>query len=131
MPDIEEKGALLVNVTTLRGTFPVKGALVTVFTGEYGRGDEIAKSFTDESGRTEKIMLDAKDKSLSETSGNGIPYTTYNIYTTADGFAGQFNMNIPVFSGVTSLQNVDLMPISAEGDNISPRIIEEAPKFTL
>ena len=130
MPE-QEKGALLVNVTTLRGTFPIEGAVVTVFTGEYKEGEEIAKFVTDNSGRTEEIMLDAKNKILSETAGNGIPYTTYNIYTAADGFVGQYNMNIPIFSGVTSLQNVDLILESAAGDNTAPRVVEETPKFTL
>lgn len=130
MPE-QEKGALLVNVTTLRGTFPIEGAVVTVFTGDYEEEREIAKFVTDNSGRTEKIILDAKNKILSETAGNGIPYTTYNIYTAADGFVGQYNMNIPVFSGVTSLQNVDLILKSAAGDNTTPRVVEETPKFTL
>lgn len=131
MPESFEQGGLLVNVTTLRGTFPVNGAAVTVFAGEYDTTTPIAKVFTDESGRTEKIMLDTKNKIFSETAGNGIPYTTYNIYTTADGYSGQFNMDIPIFSGVTSLQSVDLVPIAAEGNNSAPRIVDETPKFTL
>lgn len=130
MPD-QEKGSMLVSVTTLRGTFPIEGAVVTVFTGDYKEGEEIAKYITDQSGRTEKIMLDAKNKILSETAGNGIPYNTYNIYTSADGYGGQFNMNIPVFSGVTSLQDVDLVPLSALGEDASPKVVEETPKFTL
>ena len=56
---------------------------------------------------------------------------TYNIYTSADGYVGQFNMDIPVFSGVTSLQSVDLILQSAAGDNTTPKVVEEAPQFTL
>ena len=128
---MSEKGTLLVSVTTLRGEFPVENAQVTVFKGEYKKDNEIIRVKTDQSGRTPPIILDTENKDLSESSGNKTPYTTYNIYTTAPKLISQFNMNVPIFSGVTSLQSVDLMPIGADGENTTPKVVQEAPDFNL
>lgn len=116
-------GGLIVNVTTLRGMYPVENATVTVFTGNNDLKQTIEVCLTDESGATNIILLKTPAKSLSENSQETrLPYSEYNISVKADGFIEQINMNVPVFPGVISIQNVNLVPTATSGGNTSPRV---------
>ncbi|MBO7217607.1 MAG: hypothetical protein J6V50_02800, partial [Clostridia bacterium] len=64
-----------------------------------------------QSGKTELFALPAPPRSLAEDKENVKPtYATYNILTEADGFLPTLNMAAAVFDGVTSIQNVNLIP---------------------
>ncbi|MBE6732872.1 MAG: hypothetical protein E7561_02615 [Ruminococcaceae bacterium] len=111
-------GSLIVNVTTLRGLYPVRNALVSVFTGEYENKTEVDRSVTDQSGKSKIFSLTAPERDLSLSAGSTEPvYTNYGIEVTADGYAKEINLNLPIFSGVTSLQNVDMTLLSAQNGN--------------
>ncbi|MDO5560649.1 MAG: hypothetical protein Q4F95_13795, partial [Oscillospiraceae bacterium] len=125
-------GKLIVNVTTLRKLFPVVGADVTVFTGTYEDMDIIDTSRTDESGKSKVFSLAAPSKSMSlDPDENGNPYKPYNVLVVADGYIPNIHMNIPIFDSITSLQNSDLVYISASGGNPTPRITDESSSYTL
>ena len=116
-------GRLIVSVTSLRENYPVANALVVIFTGEYENKTEIDRSLTDISGKSKVFTLPAPERNLSLNAGAVEPvYTTYGVEVTADGYAKEINLNLPIFSGVTSLQNVDLTLLSAQngkGENIN------------
>lgn len=126
-------GGLTVNVTTLRRLYPVKGALVTVFTGEPDSMQIIEIDTTDESGQTGMFRLKTPAKSESQQVNNNgeIPYANYNVSVRSDGYVEQIAMNVPVFSGVVSVQGVDLTPISAAGKHTSPQIIQGGSNYNL
>lgn len=125
-------GGLLVNVTTLKGLYPVKGAVVTVFSGDVNNMQVIDSRVTDQSGRTSVFVLSAPERSLSETAGaSEKPYASYNVSVKADGYIEQINLNVPVFSGVLSLQSVDLLLLAAAGDNLNPRIYDGTVNYEL
>lgn len=110
-----DSGRLIVNVTTLRQLYPVAGAEVTVFSGSYEDMKPIDRSITDQSGKTKAFVLPAPDRSLSLEIGAAEPvYTSYGVLVKADGYADEVNLNLPIFRGVTSLQNVDLTLLSAQ-----------------
>lgn len=45
------------------------------------------------------------------TSGApALPYTLYNLLISADGFLDNIHLNIPVFSGIASVQRSDMLP---------------------
>jgi hypothetical protein len=83
------------------------------------RTDIIYSLRTDNSGRTEKIALDAKDKELSQSPGNVKPYTTYNITVEKDGFYASEKINVPIFQGITSIQTAEMIPLSEFSDPYS------------
>ncbi len=116
-------GSLIVNVTTLRGLYPVKNALVSVFTGDYESRIEVDRSVTDQSGKSKVFLLPAPERDLSLNAGSTeAVYTSYGVEVTADGYAKEINLNLPIFSGVTSLQNVDMTLLSAQngsGENMN------------
>lgn len=123
----EYMGGLLVAATTLRGTRPVPGAVVEVFEGEINNRTTVHRETADESGRTKVIPLKTKSRDLSEAPGQLLPpFITYNVSVTADGFAEQINMGVPIFEGVVSIQNVDMTSLGALDGKIGP-IINDAP----
>ncbi|MBQ4560725.1 MAG: hypothetical protein IJA55_00155 [Clostridia bacterium] len=110
MPNTDT-GYLVVAVSTARGNFPIEGAIVRVYSTE---NDDIRLLYTlttDSSGRTEKIELPAPPLSASQIPDTGvIPYAEYNIDTDYEGYYTTQNINAPVYSGITSIQNVALIP---------------------
>ena len=112
-------GYVIVSVTTARGAIPITGATVRIFNYENGgeNGSLIITSKTNSSGRTDKIPLPAPPRSSSLSPGNGKSYTTYNIDAQYDGFYNQYYVNVPIFDGITAIQNVDLSPLSENGSD--------------
>lgn len=110
-------GYVIVNVTTARGAIPLEGATVRIFNYENGddNGSLIISTKTNSSGRTDRIPLPAPPRASSQSPGNGRSYSTYNIDAQYDGFYNQYYINVPIFDGVTAIQNVDLVPVSENG----------------
>ena len=120
-------GYMIVRVTTARGAIPLEGALVYVQNflpdGTVGKGDVIAVYKTNSSGLTERFSLPAPPRSLSMTPGNGKSYSTYTLTASADGYSTRTYVNVPVFEGITAIQNVDMIPLPENGqsDRFDPR----------
>ena len=112
-------GYMIVRVTTARGAIPLEKAIVTVhnYAPEFegGRGDVIAVYTTDPSGLTERFALPAPPRELSMTPGNGRSYATYNLSVTKEGYYQQYYANVPVFEGITAVQNADMIPLPDNG----------------
>ena len=127
-----EKGRLSANVTSVANIYPVRGARVTVFTGSPDSMTVLDSAVTDESGKTRVFLLVAPPKSLSMTSGApALPYTLYNLLISADGFLDNIHLNIPVFSGIASVQRSDMLPKAVAGGRTDPIIFNEFSSFEL
>lgn len=128
--DMSGEGYMIVNVTSVRGLYPVARALVTLFRGDINDMEKVAEGYTDQSGKTELFPLPAPPASLAQDSASQIPpFATYNIVTRADGFIDTINYNAPVFDKVTSIQNVNLIPkTTMNGDSV---IIDEYDSYNL
>ena len=124
--EINAIGFLIVQTRTANGALPVENATVYIYSyadGENGNDkDALYTLKTDNFGRTEKVALGALDKELSLTPDTKKPYSTYNAVVVADGFYESERINIPVFQGITSVQTVDLIPLSeySEPDSATP-----------
>lgn len=128
----ESKGQLVAIVTSLRGIYPVENAKVTVFTGNYGNMQVVDTAYTDQSGRTRPFVLQTPNKQISlESDNKGIAYATYNLEVKAEGYVDNVHINIPVFSGVTSLQTSNLMLLETAGVDKGPQIFDESARFDL
>lgn len=101
-------GELIILVTHSRGTFPVENAEVTIFDRD---NNVIKKVTTDNSGRTDRIILQALPKALSESPNgeNKDVSKFYNARIDAENFVSVLIKNIPVFEGITSLQSYDML----------------------
>ena len=125
-------GNLIGIVTSIRGLYPVKNAKVSIFTGEYENMSVIDTDLTDQSGRTKIFVLPTPERSISlEKENASLPYATYNMVIEADGYIKNIHLNIPVFGGVTSLQQSNLLLEETAGEDKSPQIFDEAQKYDL
>ena len=112
-----ETGYLQVAVTQAKGSVPIEGAEVRVYTGDDGY-TLIKKLTTDRSGKTEVISLPAPPFSASQSPQSTVlPFSRYIIETDYPGYYRVENINAPIYPGITSIQNVSLVPISV-GDSV-------------
>ena len=117
-------GRLLVSVTTTLGAIPLEGAQVLIFeNGDDPNERNVLYSLrTDESGQTPRVLLPTKSGALSETPGTALPYLAYTVSVRKSGYYSAEETNVPIFEGVTSIQPMDLIPLSEYGspDSATP-----------
>lgn len=112
-----EAGYLIVSVFTARGAIPIDDALVTINYSEPGTVAPHAVLTTNNSGRTPKISLPTPPRTLSlspseEGTTPPLPYALYNIEVVKEGFYPVTYVGVKIFSGITAIQNTDLIPVS-------------------
>ena len=113
----DKVGYLIIRATTARGAIPLEGAEVNVYAyppdtgGE--RGGLVASRVTDRSGNTALIALPAppRDNSLTPQNGRKPPYFAYTVDVRLDGYTAQQYINVPIFEGITAIQEADLIPL--------------------
>ncbi len=126
---MEEQGTgfITVNVRTAGGALPVEGAVITVRAVSGQGGSVVAVMITDSGGTSDVLSLPTPPKSNSLSPRNGAEVSSnYSIDTEKSGFYSVSNMNVPVFDGVTSVQQVMLVPFAGGGGIPYP---EELTRF--
>lgn len=114
-PDVSGTGYIKAEVTTGRGAVPIENAVVLITKKENGKTYLLKMLISDESGSTETVALPAPNVSFSETPDpTEKPFANYYISAYADGFYAENDMEVPVFSGVKSIQPIALIPRSSD-----------------
>ena len=118
MQQSQETGYLKVQTVTADGAFPLSGAVVIITDSE---GNSVASLRTDDSGLTQTVSLFAPSAALSQTPENGgaLPYSTYTIEISKDGYYPVEDYSVPVFDGITSIQRTNMIPLT-EFSPLSP-----------
>lgn len=107
-------GFLRFAIGTASNTIPVKGATVYIYT-DPGNGDEgtlLYTLMTNGDGITETVTLPTPPLSESFSPEFPKPYSTYNVYVSKPGFYPTEGRTVPLFPGITSIQPVNLIPLS-------------------
>ena len=111
--DASGVGYIKAEVTTGSGAVPIENAVVLITKKENGKTYLLKMLISDESGSTETVALPAPNVSFSETPDpTEKPFADYYISAYADGFYAENDMEVPVFSGVKSIQPIALIPRS-------------------
>lgn len=115
--DASGVGYIKAEVTTGSGAVPIENAVVLITKKENGKTYLLKMLISDESGSTETVALPAPNVSFSETPDpTEKPFADYYISAYADGFYAENDMEVPVFSGVKSIQPIALIPrLGADG----------------
>lgn len=114
-PDISGTGYIKAEVTTGSGAVPIENAVVLITKKENGRTYLLKMLISDESGSTETVALPAPNAAFSETPDpTEKPFANYYISVYANGFYAENDMEVPVFSGVKSIQPVALIPKASD-----------------
>ncbi len=132
-------GTLRVQVFTARRAFPVGGAEVQV-SKRFPEGKHVIGNYiTDSSGSTVDILLPtpSADSSLSPHVYDGTesdeeikkPYSTYDITVKKDPYITYNFYDVPIFKGIVSRQDVDMIPITAGNGATSLDVYETEPNL--
>ena len=109
-------GNLSVRTYTAGGGLPVSGAFVRILGAEESNREVVHSLVTDKDGNTPSVALPAPNRQNSLTpDGGGETYALYNIEAEKDGFYTKKIFGVTVFSGVNSLQLINMIPISTDG----------------
>lgn len=114
MSDVNSNSGLLkVSATSASLAVPISGAVVAIRLMTDGRYVMYRVTQTDSSGETELIEIPTPPPELSLTpSPSASPFAKCSVEVVADGYYTAANINIPIFPGITSVQNVALVPVN-------------------
>ncbi len=108
----DSTGYILVNVRTGSEALPIEGASVVVNAILNGRRLIIAAGTTDISGTTLKLVTPAPNIKYSQSPDSDVrPYSLFDVTVKARGFFDARSVDVPVFSGITSIQNFNMVPV--------------------
>ena len=117
------EGRLYIVAAAADSAYPVPDARVTVYTRI---GDKIQLNYllvTDESGMTPVVTLPAPPASLSQDPDNPVPYAVCDIKIYASGYFREEAREVPIFAGVTSRQEFQMIPLPLAVDEDTETII--------
>lgn len=105
-------GYILVNVRAGNNAYPIVNASVIVTAIVDGNRLLISSGNTDISGATVKLQTPAPSAIFSQSPHSEVrPYSLFDISVVADGYFNARSVDVPVFSGVTSIQNFNMIPV--------------------
>ena len=126
-----EVGYLTVRVSTAGGAIPLEGAAVNIRGGNVEDSAIIYALVTNSDGLTPTVSLPTPPRSASETPQNTTPaYAVYNVDVYAKDYIPAFFNNVPIFSGINSVQPAVLVPEVENSRVNSPRITTETRNGT-
>ena len=127
-----EKGTLRIQVFGGNQFFPVAGATVRVSL-PLSNGNEIQlfDGITDINGIVDNISLPAPPFSLSQSpeASSQQPFSYYTVTVSHPRYASSRFVNVPVFSAVKSVQNVQLVPLVGTGEAPDTAITLQSEPF--
>ncbi len=124
----ESLGSLKVQVFVADRAYPVSSARVVVT--EKSTGRVCFDGYTDTDGSIGKLLLPAPERSSSQTPQEKPPYAQYDIVVSHPGFQSRKYLGVPVFAGVESIQNIQLIPSGLNEDENND-VTESEPEILL
>ncbi len=114
---LSSQGSILIRVFTSDAYLPLAGAPVIVTqTRSDGSLNLLAIRITDSSGITQPVIVSTPEEALSLQPDPGSnPYALVDIRASYPGYSSFHGSNIPVFTGVETIQEVQLKPQSEPG----------------
>ena len=103
-------GYIRVRAYQSRAELPLKDVAVAITASD---GTAIALQLTNRSGLTDTVAIPVPDIEAGQTPDTGeIPFATVNIYARLKGYEQIENEGVQVFPDTTTLQNLELIPLS-------------------
>ncbi len=112
---LNSSGTLRVRAYTASGALPVEGATVRIRGASEDTRLIAYSSITDRNGQSELFTLPAPsvDYSLAP-SPNELPYSLYDLEISAPGYFTKTVRGLTVFSGINSVQLINMIPGSGK-----------------
>ena len=114
-------GYIQVRAYTSTAQFPLQDVAVTITATD---GTAIAMALTDRSGRIRPIAIPVPDISESQSPDPPErPYTVVNLYARKRGYEQVESENLQVFADTTTLQNLEMIPLSEGEQSLQRRAV--------
>ena len=108
---------------------PLKDTAIVVTAGD---GTAIAMRLTNRSGQINPIAIPVPDLAESQTPDPGqTPFTVVNLYARKPGYEQVEAENLQVFAGTTTVQNLELVPLSELPEDWGQTILFDTPPQNL
>ena len=109
-------GTLVTRVFTGQAELPIAGASVSVVKKDGDRLlDLLTVRVSGRGGDTEAFSIETPSEDLSQSPGNPQPYALVDLWVDRQGFQLLVVEDVPVFPGVTSVQDLPLVPMRSDG----------------
>lgn len=119
---LNSSGTLTVRAYTAGGALPVEGAVVRIMGATEENRLTVLSGLTDRDGITERFTLPAPEASLSlAPSPAELPYSLYDLEISAPGYYTKRINGLTVFSGINSVQLINMIPGSGNMVEDYPR----------
>lgn len=130
-----ESGSLKVQAYASDQAFGVGSARVMIFAALPGGNVALYDGLTDNDGISESVILPAPPRSLSQSPQTGdnpaLPYAVYSVYVEHPSYVRAVFTNVPVFSGIESVQPVRMLAKSEGMQEPEPIVVDETSRSTV
>lgn len=130
-----ERGTLRVETFASDRAFGVGSARVMVFLELPSGNIAVFDGLTDIDGQSDIIILPAPPRSLSQSPQSGenpkLPYAVYSVYVEHPSYVRAVFTNVPVFSGVESIQPVRMLAKASGLPEPEPIEVDESSRVNL
>lgn len=122
-------GYIQVRAYASAAQFPLKDVAITVTSTD---GTAIAMRLTDRSGQITAIEIPVPDKDESQAPDPAEkPFTSVNLYAHKRGYEQVESENLQVFADTTTIQNLEMVPLSELPQNWDQSVIFDTPPQNL
>ena len=126
---MQATGYIQVRAFASEAQLPLKDTAIVVTATD---GTAIAMRLTDRSGKITPIPIPVPDKAESQSPDpSERPYAVVNLYARLKGFEQTEAENLQVFAGTTTIQNLEMIPLSELPDQWDQMIIYDTPPQNL
>lgn len=130
-----ESGTMKVEAFAADRSFGVGSARVMIFVELPSGNVAVFDGLTDINGATKSVRLPAPPRELAQSPQTGanarLPYSVYSVYVEHPGFVRSVFTNVPVFSGIESIQPVRMLAKSSGMGEPEPIVVDETGGNTL
>ena len=122
-------GYIQVRAYTSYAQLPLQDVAVTVTATD---GTALAMRITDRNGRIDPISVPVPDRSESLTPDPAErPFAVVNLYAHKRGYERVESENLQLFAGTTTVQNLEMIPLSELPDSWNQYVIYDTPPQNL
>lgn len=130
-----ESGTMRVEAFAADRSFGIGSARVMIFVELPSGNVAVFDGLTDIDGVTQSVRLPAPPRELAQSPQTGanarLPYSVYSVYVEHPAFVRAVFTNVPVFSGIESIQPVRMLAKSAGMGEPEPIVVDESNVNTL
>lgn len=122
-------GYIQVHAYTSNARFPLQDVAITVTSTD---GTAIAMRLTDRNGQIRPIPIPVPDRAESQTPDPPeLPFAVVNLYAHLRGYERVESENLQVFPEITTIQNLELIPLSELPQSWDQTVIFDTPPQNL